>query len=95
MSKNKIPHIFVSVDQFEKVLQSQPGTNAVILEAVGYSPIRIRSTEKHGQWIKHFDDLFPDDSTQECSVCHESEYMTLCNENYCPHCGAKMDLGEG
>lgn len=49
---------------------------------------------RHGRWIYHDDDLFPADSTQECSYCHEEEYMTLCNENYCPNCGAKMDGGK-
>ena len=47
---------------------------------------------RHGRWIYHPDDLFPGDSTQECSCCHEEEYLTLCNGNYCPNCGAKMDL---
>ena len=32
---------------------------------------------RHGHWIYHPDDLFPYESTQECS--------------YCPNCGAKMD----
>lgn len=44
-----------------------------------------------GKWIYHYDDLFPMESTQECSVCHEEEYITLCNDNYCPNCGAKME----
>ena len=48
----------------------------------------------HGWWIKHPDDLFPAESMQECSVCHEQEFFTLLNENYCPNCGAKMD-GDG
>ena len=46
---------------------------------------------QHGMWIYHPDDLFPGESTQECSYCHEEEYVTLRNENYCPNCGAKMD----
>lgn len=46
---------------------------------------------KHGYWINHFNDLFPAESTQECSICHEEEFITLCNEHYCPNCGAKMD----
>ena len=49
------------------------------------------ATVRHGRWIYHPDDLFPGDSTQECSCCHEEEYLTLYNENYCPNCGAKMD----
>lgn len=46
----------------------------------------------HGRWIYHADDLFPAESTQECSNCHEEELLTLRNENCCPNCGAKMDL---
>ena len=46
----------------------------------------------HGHWIKHFDDLFPVESTQECSVCHEHESITILNDNFCPNCGAKMDM---
>ena len=34
---------------------------------------------RHGRWIYHPDDLFPADSTQECSLCHEEEYLTLYN----------------
>ena len=45
---------------------------------------------KKGHWIYHPDDLFPTESTQECSVCHEEEFMSLCNENFCPNCGADM-----
>lgn len=45
-----------------------------------------------GHWIKHFDDIWPEDSTMECSACHEEEYMTLNNTKRCPNCGAYMDL---
>ena len=45
-----------------------------------------------GRWINHHDDLFPAESTQECSVCNEYEFITLCNDNYCPNCGAKMEV---
>lgn len=46
-----------------------------------------------GKWINHFDDLFPEDSTIECSVCHEHQPMGI-DENYCPNCGADMRGGE-
>lgn len=48
----------------------------------------------HGRWIYHTSDIFPADSTQECSVCHEEESMMMGNDNYCPNCGAKMNLQE-
>lgn len=48
----------------------------------------------HARWIKHPDELFPMESTQTCSNCNQSELMTISNDNYCPNCGAKMDLEE-
>ena len=61
------------------------------VKIVNQFPYEDVAPVQHGMWIYHPDDLFPGDSTQECSHCHEEEYVTLCNENYCPNCGAKMD----
>ena len=56
----------------------------------GYA--QATSEVRHGHWINHFDDLFPMESTVECSICGEKEWMmTIINHNYCPNCGAKMD----
>ena len=41
----------------------------------------------HGRWIMHDDEF---GLTCECSVCH---IETMGDGNYCPNCGAKMDLG--
>lgn len=46
---------------------------------------------RHGHWISHTSEVFPADSTVECSVCHEHESVLLAHDNYCPNCGAKMD----
>lgn len=45
---------------------------------------------RHGRWIYHIDDLFPAESTQECDQCHEEQPL-ICDDNFCPNCGAKMD----
>ena len=63
-----------------------------VYESIEDAPAADVAPVRHGRWIYHPDDLFPGDSTQECSCCHEEEYLTLYNENYCPNCGAKMDL---
>ena len=42
-----------------------------------------------GEWIIHFDDLFPEDSSIECPVCHEEQPMGI-DDNYCPNCGCRM-----
>ena len=65
-----------------------------IAEYISMIPPADVAPVRHGRWICHPNDLFPGDSTQECSLCHEEEYLTLYNKNYCPNCGAKMD-GDG
>lgn len=41
----------------------------------------------HGYWMRA---RKPVTANMECSVCHK-EYL-LSDHNYCPNCGAKMDL---
>ena len=48
---------------------------------------------KRGKWIFHIDDLFPEESTQECDQCHEEQPLA-CDSNYCPYCGANMEVTE-
>lgn len=54
------------------------------IEALKAEPV------KHGEWIMHIDDLFPEESTMECNQCHEHQPLTI-DDNFCPNCGAKMD----
>lgn len=48
---------------------------------------------KTGKWIYHIDDLFPAESTMECNQCHAEQPLT-CDDEFCPHCGAKMEVTE-
>ena len=53
---------------------------------------RVFEERKTGHWIMHIDDLLPADSTEECSECHEWQFIYLGNDdNYCPNCGAEME----
>ena len=83
-------------------IKSMPRVNIDSLiaehEDIGYEKGRrdgyaeaVTDIERHGHWINHFDDLFPEESTQECSVCHAEQMGTMLNDNYCPNCGARMD----
>ena len=51
------------------------------------------SKSKMGKWIYHIDDLFPAESTMECNQCHAEQPLT-CDDEFCPHCGAKMEVTE-
>lgn len=46
-----------------------------------------------GRWIVHYDDIWPTESTQECSECHE-EVPLLIDCKFCPNCTAWMKGGE-
>lgn len=58
-----------------------------VLEYVENLPAADVVPVVHGRWIIHVDEL---GLTCECSVCH---IETMCDGNYCPNCGAKMDGG--
>ena len=53
----------------------------------------VTPAPKIGRWIMHIDDLFPVESTMECSECREHQPITI-DDNYCPNCGAKMEVEE-
>ena len=46
----------------------------------------------HGRWVKEKTDVL---IHWHCSACRECYYLDMPNAEYCPHCGAKMDGGEG
>lgn len=52
------------------------------IPAVDAEPVR------HGRWVYHDDDMMP---YKSCSLCG-CEAFDLHGANYCPNCGAKMDL---
>ena len=50
---------------------------------------------KHGRWVQvichdEYEDGFVDRVKECCSVCHAQNWRRT--TNYCPNCGAKMDL---
>ena len=46
---------------------------------------------RHGYWVKEKRDVL---IHWHCSACKECFYLDEPNAEYCPHCGAKMDLKE-
>ena len=56
--------------------------NIMDIPAADVAPVQ------HGRWIMHDDEF---GLTCECSACH---IETMGDGNYCPNCGAKMELEE-
>ena len=65
-----------------------------IVEKIKNTPTVDAEPVKHGRWTIHFDDIWPEESTMECSFCHEEQGMGMLDTNFCPNCGAKMDEDE-
>ena len=70
------------------------GNHSALKALINMQPTVDAVPVVHGRWIYHVDDLFPADNTQECDQCHEEQPLT-CDDNFCPHCGAKMDGKDG
>ena len=53
---------------------------------------------RHGRWIswEDADNCIPSPNRHECSVCHDAAQVLVSNiellSDFCPNCGAKMDL---
>ena len=60
-----------------------------IMEYIDELPSADVRPVRRGRWIVHYDDIWPTESTQECSECHE-EVPLLIDCKFCPNCGADM-----
>ena len=90
----------VTIQVYDDMTEEYATKKMTIAEAIdewsdeGCPPAVDATSVRHGHWINHYDDLFPMESTQECSVCHAEQMLTMLDDNYCPNCGAKMDEEE-
>lgn len=57
------------------------------IELMGSVPAADVVPVRHGRWDDSFDGITP-----YCSVCGRSHRGMVRMPNYCPHCGAKLDL---
>ena len=73
----------------DDVLANRPTERDSLIVAVR----KAFAEPKRGKWIYHIDDLFPAESTKECDQCHAEQPLT-CDDEFCPHCGAKMEAEE-
>lgn len=85
-SSQKHKALFSSYDRAQKACNWKHNMH---LEPFKIEPAIDAVPVKHGKWIRMDND---GEAISECSVC-KFPVSTFWNEsNYCPNCGAKMDL---
>jgi len=75
-------------NEWAKRVREENGENVIVIPCDAELADRPK-----GEWIYHVDDLFPGESTQECSICHAVQPLNINDENFCPNCGADMRGG--
>ena len=65
--------------------------NESFYDALQTIPTADVAPVRHGYWVKEKRDVL---IHWHCSACKECFYLDKPNAEYCPHCGAKMDLKE-
>ena len=91
---------YISRDEIFSVWRSMPKPASIssLTDAINRTPAADVEPVRHGRWIswEDADNCIPSPNRHECSVCHDAAQV-LVNKiellsNYCPNCGAKMDL---
>ena len=90
-----LDEIYIALDMAIEALGTIDGLCENLAWYINERNRLLQEQRPHGEWIKHVDDLFPEESTEECSVCHEEQRITGNDDNYCPNCGASMRKREG
>ena len=60
-------------------------------KCINETPAADVAPVRRGYWVKEKRDVL---IHWHCSVCKECYYLDMPNAEYCPRCGAKMDLKE-
>ena len=69
-----------------------PSTKSVLKKIIRSAPVADAEPVVHGRWISDGDGYH---WTYNCSICAWKDgYPFNERHNFCPHCGAKMDLEE-
>ncbi len=85
--------------EYEIVLNENMGLKMVASQFITAAPTLDVAPVKHGKWVDGVDYyepilMEPYEMVTHliCSNCNEIWFNPECHPNYCPHCGAKMDL---
>ena len=81
-----------SKDAIKLIQEIEEDGRNVTKEHIEALDLAIKALEERpqGEWIKHIDNLFPEESTEECPFCHEEQILIGNDDNFCPNCGADM-----
>lgn len=88
--------IYYEAKALERAIDSAPritpSTKSVLKKIIRSAPVVDAEPVVHGRWISDGDGYH---WTYNCSICAwEDGYPFNERHNFCPHCGAKMDLEE-
>ena len=76
----------------------QDGCSAKNLQSISDMPAADVAEVVHGRWVHETiedDDWGGTYHSWSCSECKFSVGRNPTDENFCPNCGAKMDVGDG
>lgn len=91
---------YISRDEIFSVWRSMPKPASIssLTDAINRTPAADVAEVRRGRWIswEDADNCIPSPNRHECSVCHDAAQVLANNiellSNFCPNCGAKMDL---
>lgn len=88
--------IYYEAKALERAIDSAPritpSTKSVLKKIIRSAPVVDAEPVVHGRWISDGDGYH---WTYNCSICAWKDgYPFNERHNFCPHCGAKMDLEE-
>lgn len=88
--------IYYEAKALERAVDSAPritpSTKSVLKKIIRSAPVADAEPVVHGRWISDGDGYH---WTYNCSICAWKDgYPFNERHNFCPHCGAKMDLEE-
>ena len=84
---------YISRDEIFSVWRSMPKPASIssLTDAINRTPAADVEPVRHGRWVNKKGGFF---EFAACSLCGEVAPTAGIAPNYCPNCGAKMDLGD-
>ena len=82
----------IDADMLTEVLKSNGLKDSLVYMFINQEPTVDAEPVVHAHWEKVYDRNY------KCSVCgawYEADEEEILDFDYCPHCGAKMDLKDG